>query len=107
MTRPATDLDRSGRREQPADRGDHRETSRRHITVPILIDFIHVLEYIWKAAWSFFEHSDPAAEEWVAGQALKILDGKAAQVAAGTRRRATAFGYSPAERPAPTRAPAT
>ena len=74
------------------------EASRRHITVPILIDFIHVLEYIWKAAWSFFEHSDPAAEEWVAGQALKILDGKAAQVAAGTRRRATAFGYSPAER---------
>jgi hypothetical protein len=74
------------------------EASRRHVTVPVLIDFIHVLEYVWKAAWSFFEHADPAAEEWVAGQALKILDGKAAQVAAGIRRRASTFGYSPAER---------
>ncbi len=29
---------------------------------------------------------------------MKILEGKAAQVAAGIRRRATTFGYSPAER---------
>ena len=35
---------------------------------------------------------------WVAAQAVKILEGKAAQVAAGIRRRATTFGYSPAER---------
>ena len=33
-----------------------------------------------------------------AAQAVKILQGKAAQVAAGIRRRATTFGYSPAER---------
>ena len=39
-----------------------------------------------------------AAEEWVADQARKILHGKARQVAAGIRRRATAYGYSPAER---------
>jgi len=57
-----------------------------------------VLEYLWKAAWSFFDKGEPAAEEWVAGQARKILHGKARQVAAGIRRRATAFGYSPAER---------
>jgi hypothetical protein len=39
----------------------------------------------------------PEAEEWVADQARKILRGKSAQVAAGIRRRATTYGYSPAE----------
>ena len=48
----------------------------------------------WKAAWSFFDKGEPAAEEWVADQARKILHGKARQVAAGIRRRATAYGYS-------------
>jgi len=57
-----------------------------------------VLEYLWKAAWSFFDKGDPDAEAWVAAQAARILEGKAAQVAAGIRRRATTFGYSPAER---------
>jgi len=74
------------------------EAARRDITVTIVIDFIHVLEYLWKAAWSFFDKGEPAAEEWVAGQARKILHGQARQVAAGIRRRATAYGYSPAER---------
>jgi hypothetical protein len=35
------------------------------VTVTIIIDFIHVLEYCWKAAWSFFGKGEPAAEEWV------------------------------------------
>jgi hypothetical protein len=74
------------------------EAARRGVTMPILIDFVHVLEYIWKAAWSFFDKGDPAAEEWVAAQATKILDGSAGQAAAGIRRRASLFGYSPAER---------
>ena len=74
------------------------EAARRGITITIIIDFIHVLEYCWKAAWSFFDKGEPAAEEWVAAQARKILHGKAAQVAAGIRRRATTYGYSPAER---------
>jgi hypothetical protein len=74
------------------------EAARRGVTVTIVIDFIHVLEYLWKAAWSFFDKGEPAAEEWVADQARKILHGKAAQVSAGIRRRATTYGYSPAER---------
>ena len=49
------------------------EAARRGITVTIVIDFIHVLEYLWKAAWSFFDKGEPAAEEWVADQARKIL----------------------------------
>ena len=74
------------------------EAGSRGITVTIVIVFIHVLEYLWKAAWSFFDKGEPAAEEWVADQARKILRGKSAQVAAGIRRRATTYGYSPAER---------
>jgi hypothetical protein len=74
------------------------EAARRGITVTVVIDFIHVLEYLWKAAWSFFDKGEPAAEEWVADQARKILRGKASQVAAGIRRRATTYSYSPAER---------
>ena len=74
------------------------EAARRGVTVTVLCDFVHVLEYCWKAAWSFFETGDPDAEEWVAEQATKMLQGKAAQVAAGIRRRATRFGYSAGER---------
>ena len=74
------------------------EAASRGITVTIIIDFIHVLEYLWQAAWSFFDKGEPAAEEWIADQALKILRGRARQVAAGIRRRATTYQYSPAER---------
>ena len=58
----------------------------------------NVLEYCWKAAWSFFDKGERAAEEWVADQARKILHGNARQVAAGIRRRATAYGYAGPER---------
>jgi hypothetical protein len=36
--------------------------------------------------------------DWVKDQAAKILDGKACDVRAGIRRRATCYGYSPKER---------
>ena len=74
------------------------EAASRGVRLTIVIDFVHVLEYLWKAAWSFFDKGERAAEEWVADQARKILHGKARQVAAAIRRRGTACGYSPAER---------
>jgi hypothetical protein len=74
------------------------EARRRRVTVPIIVDFVHVLEYLWKAAWSFFEPGDPDVEEWVAARAIKILQGKAGQVTAGIRRRATTYGYAGPER---------
>ncbi len=61
----------------------------RKITVTIIIDFIHVLEYIWKAAWCFHSEGDPKAEQWVADKALEILSGNAGLVAAAIRRTAT------------------
>jgi len=74
------------------------ETASRSVTVTIVIDFVHVLEYLWKAAWSFFEPGDPGAEAWVADRAAQILQGSARQVAAGIRRRATTYGYQGTER---------
>jgi hypothetical protein len=68
------------------------------VKVTILIDLIHVVQYLWKAANTFFYPGDPEARPWVREQTAKILAGKHRDVRAGIRRRATAFGYSPAER---------
>src|SRR5262249_29308075 len=57
------------------------QAAQRHVNVHIVIDFIHVLEYLWKAAWSFHAAGDPAAEAWVFDHALTILHGRSADVA--------------------------
>ncbi|MGH9187826.1 MAG: ISKra4 family transposase, partial [Acidimicrobiales bacterium] len=59
---------------------------------------IHGLEYLWGAVWSFFAEGDPAAEHWVRDRALAVLEGKARDVAAGIRRRATTAGLSKPKR---------
>jgi len=74
------------------------ESAARNIQVPIVIDFVHVLEYLWGAAWCFFTEADPAAETWVRQRAQAILTGKATDVAAGIRRRASTLRLSAAQR---------
>lgn len=74
------------------------QAATRGVTVSIIIDFIHVLEYLWSAAWSFFYTGDQGAQDWVTAQAAKILNGRAGDVATGIRRRATRFGYTGPER---------
>jgi hypothetical protein len=56
------------------------QAAARGITVTILIDLIHVLEYLWKAAWCFHAPRDPAMEDWVITQALDILHGRTGDV---------------------------
>ena len=68
------------------------EAEARQVEVHIVCDFVHVLEYIWSSAWSFFAEGDPAAEEWVAEKALAVLRGQASTVAAAIRRKATCLG---------------
>lgn len=70
----------------------------RGVTVAVLIDFVHVIEYLWKAAWSFHEEGDPAAEAWVRKYADKVLDGGAANVAGQIRRAATNAGLDAPQR---------
>jgi hypothetical protein len=74
------------------------EAGQRDVTVTILIDFIHVLEYIWRAAWSFYPEADPDAEQWVKEKALAVLQGNASLVAAAIRRKATCLGLDPTQR---------
>jgi hypothetical protein len=60
----------------------------RGITLVILVDLIHVLEYLWKAAWCFHRPRDPAMEDWVIAQALDILHGRTPEVIARIARLA-------------------
>jgi hypothetical protein len=73
------------------------EAARRGITIHIAIDLIHVLEYLWKAAWSLHPAADPAAEDWVAVKALAILAGDSARVAAEITAEAETAGLNAAQ----------
>ncbi|MFU8855226.1 ISKra4 family transposase [Micromonospora sp. SL1-18] len=66
--------------------------------VTIVIDFVHVLEYLWKAAWCFHTEGDPAIETWVAAQARLILAGRAHRVAGTIQRKITSAGLRPDRR---------
>jgi hypothetical protein len=70
----------------------------RKVNVSVVVDFIHVLEYVWKAAWCFHAEGDPKAEQWVRDQARQILAGRAGIVAAAIRRKATYHGLDPGQR---------
>jgi len=74
------------------------EAEQREVNVAVVVDLIHVLEYLWGAVWCFFAEGDTAAEEWVRDRALAVLEGKAGDVAAGIRRRATTAGLAKAKR---------
>ena len=65
------------------------EAENRKLKVTTVVDLIHVMEYIWGAAWCFFAEGDRAAEDWVRDKTLAVLEGNARDVAAGIRRRAT------------------
>jgi hypothetical protein len=74
------------------------EAARRGVTIHVVIDLIHVLEYIWKAAWSLHPAADPAAEDWVAVKALAVLAGGSARAAAEISAEADAAGLAAAQR---------
>jgi hypothetical protein len=64
--------------------------ARRHeVSVTIVVDFIHGLEYLWDAARGLYPGDAAAAEAWVQARALKVLQGQGSEVAAGMRRSAT------------------
>jgi hypothetical protein len=68
------------------------QATGRHVAVHIVVDFIHVLEYLWKAAWSFHTPGDPAAEAWVLDHAMTLLRGDPAAVASAIRAQAAGLG---------------
>ena len=74
------------------------EAARRGVTVHIVIDIIHVLEYLWGAAWSLHEAGDPAAEDWVAVRALTVLAGDSDRAATEITAEADAAGLGGSRR---------
>lgn len=79
-----------------------QQAARRHrAKVTILLDVVHVLEYLWKAAYCFCAEASREAEAWVTDRLRMLLTGHdPSHVAAGIRRSATRQGLSPQERKA-------
>ena len=63
------------------------EARKREVKVTIVVDFVHVLEYLWSAANCLYPDLD--TERWIHCQATKILQGHARKVAGMIRRTAT------------------
>ena len=78
-----------------------RELAQEHgIKLTIVLDIIHVLEYLWKATTVFNVESTPQAEQWVSERFLEVLRGRSSHVAAGIRRSATKRGLTKEQRKA-------
>lgn len=63
--------------------------ARYGVRVTLVLDLIHVTEYLWSAAWEFHTEGDPAAQKWVTKYLKMILSGRASDVAGAIRRSAT------------------
>lgn len=57
------------------------EAARRHAKIHVLIDFVHVTEYVWDAAHAFHKPGSREAEVFTADRLTAILAGHAARVA--------------------------
>lgn len=85
---------------------DQIQAVKRHarswgVDVTIVVDFIHVLGYLWNAAKVLNPDAAPAVvEAWVTERAERILRGEVSRVAAGVRRSATFRALEETERTA-------
>jgi hypothetical protein len=62
------------------------EARRAGVSVTLIVDIVHVLEYLWLAARALFEGSTPEAETWVGHRLLSLLTGRTGGDVAGTIR---------------------
>ena len=74
------------------------EARKREVKVTIVVDFVHVLQYLWSAAGCLHPDSDQAAAQWVHRQAMRVLQGQARKVAGAIRRQATNARLDPSKR---------
>jgi len=75
-----------------------RMAKKNGLDLTIIVDLIHVIEYLWDAARAFHPTSGPELESWVEHRLLAILRGKAGLVAGGMRRSATRRALSSKQR---------
>ena len=64
------------------------------VDVTVILDIIHVVEYVWRAGRVFHREGSPELTHWAWTRVRSILEGKARKVAAAMRRAATVAGFS-------------
>jgi len=62
--------------------------------VLLILDLLHVLEKLWRAAHCFYPEGSEEATAWVRKQTLRVLEGKVSQVIKGMRLSATKRGLA-------------
>jgi hypothetical protein len=68
----------------------YRAAAKAKVEITVVLDVIHVLEYLWKASYCFHKDGTKEAEEWVHKRLLMLLSGtSSSDVAAGMMRSAT------------------
>ncbi|MBN4059267.1 ISKra4 family transposase [Endomicrobium sp. AH-315-J14] len=71
------------------------------VEVTIVLDIIHVLEYLWKAAYCLHDEGSSEAQDWVELRFIDLLSGRSGGFVARTlRRHAEQRGLKPAPRAA-------
>jgi hypothetical protein len=75
-----------------------RMAKHKGIDITLIVDVIHVIEYLWDAGRVFHPEASAELENWVRVRLLEILRGNASYVAAGMRRSATLRGLACADR---------
>jgi hypothetical protein len=74
------------------------EADRRGVKVDILIDLVHVSEYVWAAGHCLHKPGTPQIEAWVAGHLTTILHGQCERAVAEMAAEADRGGLSGAKR---------
>lgn len=74
--------------------------ARHGVAITLILDIIHVIEYLWRASHAFHREGSSEAEAWVSERLLHLLEGDPSQVAAGIRRSATLRNLSSEKRKA-------
>lgn len=54
----------------------HHAARKLGVEITIVLDIVHVLEYLWRAAHAFHAEGTPEAERWVENQLVKLLVGR-------------------------------
>jgi hypothetical protein len=55
-----------------------RAARKAGVVITIQLDIVHVLEYLWRAAYAFHPEGSPEAEKWVEDRLLALLSGRSA-----------------------------
>jgi hypothetical protein len=76
------------------------EAARRGHTINVLLDFVHVTEYVWDAAHAFHKPGTTEADAWVAAHLTTILAGQAHRAAQEMTTQADLAGLPIAKREA-------